>query len=88
MVISFSRRSAAIQITDAHLYPRRIELLHLMQNPCFDSIPFPELFRGANNELFFRVDNPADIVGNPAGGKGGMGAPLEDDDVQLGPAAP
>ena len=71
-----------------HFSFRRIDLLHLMQNSYIDTILLPELFRGAYNELFFLVDNPADVIGNPSGGKGGVGAPLEDDDVQLGPAAP
>jgi len=58
-----------------------------VQNPCVDSVLFPELFRGADDKLFFRVDNPADVVGNPSGGKGCVRAPLKYDDVQLGPAA-
>ena len=70
-----------------HLSPRRIDLLHLVQDSRVDSVPLPELFRGADNKLFFRVDNPADVIGNPSGGKGGVRAPLKYDDVQLGPAA-
>jgi hypothetical protein len=73
-------RSAAFQISDMHPSPRRIDLHHLVQNSCIDPIPFPELFRGADNQLFFSVDNPADVVGNTSGGKGGVGAPLEDND--------
>jgi len=57
-----------------------------VENSRVDSIPLPELFRGTDNEFFFRVDNPADVVGNPSGGKRGVWAPLEDDDIQLGPA--
>ena len=69
-----------------HLFPCRIDLFHFVQNFNFDSIPFPELFRGADNEFFFLVDNPADIVGNSSGGKRGVRAPFVDDDVQLGTA--
>jgi hypothetical protein len=52
-----------------------------VQNFCLDAILFPEFFRGADNELFFGIDNPADIVGYPSGGKRGVGTPLKDDDV-------
>lgn len=58
-----------------------------MQCPRIDSIFLPELFRGTDNELFFLVDNPADVVGNPSRGKGRVGASLENDDLQFGPAA-
>jgi len=53
-------------------------------NPHVDAIPLPELFRGPDNQFFFRVDNPADVIRDPSGGKRGMGTPFEDDDVQLG----
>ena len=56
-----------------------------MQDFCLDAILFPEFFWGANNEFFFRIDDPADIIGDPSGGKRGVGTPLKDDDVQLGP---
>jgi hypothetical protein len=58
-----------------------------VQDPHVDSIEFPELFRGTDNEFFFCVDNPADVVGDPSGGKGCVGTPFEDDDIQIGPAA-
>ena len=88
LVIGLPLRFAAFQVADTHRSPRRIDLLHLVQNSRVDSIPLPELFRGADNELFFLVDNPADVIGNPSGGKRGMWAPLEDDDPQLGTATP
>ena len=69
-----------------HPSPRRIDLHHLVENSHVDSIFIPERFRGADNQFLFSVDNPADVVGNPSGGKGGVGALLEDDDIQLGPA--
>jgi hypothetical protein len=58
-----------------------------VQDSDIDPILLPEFFRRANNERFFLVDNPADIVGDPSGGKGTVRASLEDDDFQLGPAA-
>jgi hypothetical protein len=87
LVIWLPRRFAAVEIADTHLSPRRIDLLHFVQNSCVDSIPLAKLFRGADNELFFFVDNPADKVGNPSGGKGGVRAPLKYDDVHPGAAA-
>jgi len=57
-----------------------------VQHSRVDAIALPEGFRGADDELFFRVDNPADVIGDPSGGKGRVRAPLEDDDLQLGPA--
>jgi hypothetical protein len=59
-----------------------------VQDSRVDAILFPELFRGADNELFFSVDNPADVIGDASGGKRGVRAPLKDDDVQLGPTTP
>jgi hypothetical protein len=59
-----------------HLSPRRIDLRHFVQNSHVDSIPLPELFRGTDNELFFCVDDPADVIRDPSGGKGGVRAPL------------
>jgi hypothetical protein len=43
-----------------------------------------ELFRSTDNEFFFRVDNPADEIGYPSGGKRGVRASLEDDNLHLG----
>jgi len=71
-----------------HLSPRRIDLYYFVQNSRVDTIPLPEFFRGADNELFFLVDNPADVVGDPSGRKGSVGTTLEDDDIQLGSATP
>jgi hypothetical protein len=76
---------AAFQVTNMHLSFRRIDLLHLMQDPHIDSIPLPELFRCTDNERLFLVDDPADIVGDSSGGKGGVRAPLEDNNIQFGP---
>jgi hypothetical protein len=58
-----------------------------VQNFHVDSIPLPELFRRADNELLFSVDNPADVVRDPSGGKRGVKAPLENDYVQFGTAS-
>jgi hypothetical protein len=57
-----------------------------VKNSHVDSILLPEFFRGTDNERFSLVDNPADIVGDSSGGKGGVRASLEDDDIQLGPS--
>jgi hypothetical protein len=57
-----------------------------VQNSCVDPISLPEFFRGADNQLFFSVDNPADVVGNTSGGKGGVGTSLENDNILLGTA--
>jgi hypothetical protein len=54
---------------------------------CIYSILITKLFRGADNKFFFLVDNPADVIGNPSGGKRGVWASLENDDIQLGAAA-
>jgi hypothetical protein len=70
-----------------HLSPRRIDLLNFVQDSCVNSILLPELFRGTDNQLFFGVDNPADVIGYASGGKRGVGAPLEYDNVQVGPTA-
>jgi hypothetical protein len=59
-----------------------------VQNPHVDAIPLPKLFRGADYEFFFLVDDPADEIGDPSGGKGGMWTPFENDDVQFGTASP
>jgi hypothetical protein len=56
-----------------------------MADSGIDPIAFPKFLRGADNEFFFRVDNPADVIRNASGGIGGVRAPLKDDDVQLGP---
>jgi len=69
MVILLPGCFTAFQIADTYPSPRRIDLLHLVQNSRIDSIPLPKLFRCTDNELFFVVDNPADIVGDPSGGK-------------------
>jgi hypothetical protein len=58
-----------------------------MKNSDVNPVPLPKLFRRTDNERFFPVDNPADIVGNPSGGKGGMRAALKNDNFQLGTAA-
>ena len=71
-----------------HLSPRSIDLRHLVQNSHVDAILLPECFRATDNELFFRVDNPADVIRDTSGGKGGVGAPLEDNDIQLGTTTP
>ncbi len=68
-----------------NLSPRNIDLCHFVQNSHVDSIRLPKFFRASDNEFLFRVDNPADVVGNASGGKGCVWAPLEDDDVQVGP---
>jgi hypothetical protein len=52
-----------------HLSPLRIYLHYLVQNPRIDSIPLPEYLRGADNEFFFRVNNPADVIGDSTGGE-------------------
>ena len=67
-----------------HPSPRCIDHLHLVQDSHVDPILVPEFFRCADNEGFFLVDNPADIVRDPSGGKGGVRASLEDDYFQLG----
>jgi hypothetical protein len=57
-----------------------------MHDSHVDSIQLPEFFRRTDNERFFLVDNPADIVGYPSGGKRGVRTSLENDDIQLGTA--
>lgn len=76
-----------MQIANPNFPSRWINLLNFMKNSDVNPFPLPKLFRSADNERFFLVDNPADIVGYPSGGKGGMRAALEDDNLQLGTAA-
>lgn len=58
-----------------------------MEDSDVNPVPLPELFRCADNERFFLVDNPADIVGDPSGGIGGMGTALEDNNLHHGTTA-
>src|SRR5512133_4182861 len=58
-----------------------------MQNSHVDAMPLPEFFWSADNQRLFLVDNPADIVGDPSRGKGGVGAALENDNLQFRIAA-
>jgi hypothetical protein len=57
-----------------------------MQHAGIDAITLPEHFRGANDQFFFRVDNPADVIRDTSGGIGSVRTPLKDDNIQLGPA--
>ena len=82
LVIWLPCRSAGFQVADMHLSACRIYLHHFVQNSHINSVLLTEFFRCANNEIFFRVDNPADVVGNPSGRIGGVETPFEDDDVQ------
>jgi hypothetical protein len=76
-----------LQVAYTYLSPRRIDLFNFMENSDVNSIPVPELFRSADDEYIFTVDNPADIVGNPSGGKRGMWAPFKDNNFQIGAPA-
>ena len=58
-----------------------------MADADIDPLPLPKLFRRADNQCFFFVDNPADIIGDPSGGIGGVRASLENDDIQVGSTA-
>jgi hypothetical protein len=58
-----------------------------MANSDVNPFPLPKLFRCTDNQRFFPVDNPADIIGNPSGGKGGMRTAFKDYNFQLGTAA-
>ena len=69
LIIGFPRHAATLQVTYPHLSRRRIDLFNFVEDSDINSIPGPELFRSADNECLFPVDNPADIVGNPSGRK-------------------
>ena len=69
LAIGFPPHAATLQVADAYLSSTRIDLLNFVENSDIDSFPLPEPFRSADNERIFPVDNPADIVGNPSGGK-------------------
>jgi hypothetical protein len=58
-----------------------------MANSYVDPITLAELLRRTDDQYLLLVDNPADIVGDPSGGEGGVRAPLENDDFQLGVVA-
>jgi hypothetical protein len=75
-----------LQIADANLSPCRVNFLDFMADADVDPLPLPKLFRRADYKCIFPVDNPADIVGDPSGGIGGVGASLENDDLQVGTA--
>jgi hypothetical protein len=83
LAIGLPPGNVAEQVADANFPPCRINFLNFMVNSDVNPFPFPKLFRSADNERIFLVDNPADIVGNPSGGIGGMRAALEDDNLQL-----
>lgn len=87
LIVLFPPDPAAAQITDTNFPRSRIKLLDFMENPNVNPVPLPKCFRSADDERFFLVDNPADIVGDPSGGIGGMGAALEDNNLQLGTTA-
>ena len=87
LVIGLPPDASALQVADTNPSRRRINLLDFMKNSDVNPVPLPKLLRGADYERFFLVDNPADIVGDPSGGKRGMGAALEGDNLQLGIAA-
>jgi len=48
----------------------------------------PESLRGADDKRLRIVDNPADVVGDPSSGVGGVRAPLEGQYLQLRPPSP
>jgi hypothetical protein len=54
-----------------------------MENSDINPVTLPKLFRCADNERFSIVDNPADIVWNPSGGKRGVWTPLENDNLKF-----
>ena len=76
-----------MQIANANLSPCRIDFLDFMADTDVDPLPLPKLFRRADNQCTFFVDNPADIIGDTSGGIGGVRASLENDDVQVGSTA-
>lgn len=70
-----------------HPAPGRIDGFDLVQNARVDAIPLPELFRSANNEFCFFVDNTADVIGDPSSRVGGVRTPFKNDNIQLRPVA-
>jgi len=87
LIIGLPRDTVAQQIANPDSPCPRIKLLYFMKNSDVNSVPLPKLFRCADNERFFPVDNPADIVRDSSRGKGGMRAALKDDNLQLGTTA-
>jgi hypothetical protein len=87
LIIGLPPDAIAQQITNPDSPRRRIKLLYFMVNSDVNSVPLPKLFRRTDNERFFPVDNPADIVRYSSGGKGGMRAALKDDNLKLGTTA-
>jgi hypothetical protein len=73
--------SVAFKITNKHLSPCRIDLFHFMQHSYIDFIVLPKLIRSTDNELFFCIDYPADVIRDTSSGIGSMWASLKDDYV-------
>jgi len=83
LIIGLPGDAVAQQIANPDSPCPRIKLLYFMVNSDVNSVPLPKFFRRTDNERFFPVDDPADIVGYSSGGKRGMRAALKDDNLKL-----
>jgi len=87
LVIGLPRDAVAQQVANPDSPCPKIKLLYFMVDSDVNSVPLPKFFRRTDNERFFPVDNPADIVRYSSSGKGGMRAALENDNLKLGTTA-
>ena len=69
-----------------HPPPGDVDGLYLVEGTCVDIVLITKSLRRTSDQRLDVVDNPADVVGDPSGGVGGVGTAFEGDDFKLGPS--
>jgi len=67
VIKTFLKRFSGFQIFSGNRSFPEVDYGNPVANPGVNILFFPESLRGADDQRFYGIDNPADVVGKPSG---------------------